>query len=53
MISLMTIYKVLLMLLIIVGGMFVSIYEKAPWSERLQVLGVGIGMYVGLLLWIL
>jgi hypothetical protein len=36
--------------LIFCGGIFTSTYEKAPIGERIQVLGVGIGIYTGILL---
>ena len=37
-------------ILIILAGVYISIVERAPIWERLQVLMVGVGMYVGLLL---
>ena len=39
-----------LLLLIIIGGVYITIYEKAPLWERIQVFGVGFGMYIGTIL---
>lgn len=36
--------------LIVIGGIYVAIYENAPLWERFQILGVGFGMYIGILL---
>ena len=46
-IKLMTIF--VLSALIIVGSVYITIYEQAPLWERCQVFLVGFGMYVGLL----
>ena len=43
-------FTLLVSSMIILGGMYVSIYERAPTWERVQVLGVGIGIAVGALL---
>lgn len=45
-IKLLTIFFVLC--LIIIGGVYTTIYEKAPIWERFQVFAVGFGMYVGI-----
>ena len=37
-------------LLIFVGLMYITVYEKAPISERLQVFGVVMGLNAGILL---
>ena len=39
----------LLATLIFIGAMFVALVEQAPLWERVQVLGVGVGMYIGVL----
>lgn len=36
--------------LIIVGGVYIMYYEQAPMWHRLQVFGVGFGMYLGIIL---
>jgi len=40
----------LLFLVVLVGGCYVCTYEKAPLGERLQVLGVGLGICLGIAL---
>ena len=40
-------FLILLTLLIILGGLYVCNYERAPLWERVQVLGVGWGMFIG------
>ena len=35
--------------LIFLGGAYITIYEKAPIHERIQIFGVGVGIYVGVL----
>ena len=42
--------KLFILALIICGGVYITYYEDAPLSHRLQVFGVGFGMYVGLIL---
>lgn len=47
-IKLLTMFFILV--LIVVGGIYISVYEKAPIWERIQVFAVGFGMYTGILL---
>lgn len=40
----------LLFILIILGALYISTYELAPFQERVRIFGVGFGMYIGILL---
>lgn len=42
--------KILILLLIFTGGVYIIEYEDAPFWQRLQVFGVGLGMYIGIIL---
>jgi len=41
---------IFLMVLIFIGAVYISVYEQAPLWERIQVFGVGFGIYCGLIL---
>ena len=49
MIYLTKIALIFLITLIFLGGVYITKYEKAPLYERIQIYGVGVGIYVGLL----
>ncbi len=44
------VYLVLLNCLVMLGFAYISAYEKAPDSEKFQVLAVGLGMCIGIIL---
>lgn len=35
-------------LLIVIGGCYITFYEKAPFHERVHILCVGLGIYIGI-----
>ena len=41
---------IFILILIIIGAVYITCYEKAPLSERIQVFSVGFGMYIGIIL---
>ena len=47
-IKLLTIF--FMIVLITIGGIYITVYEKAPIWERIQVFAVGLGMYIGAVL---
>ena len=47
---LMALTALFMLALIICGGVYISAYERAPLYERVQVLGVGYGMWLGIIL---
>ena len=50
MIYLNSVYAVFLGVLIFLGAVYISVYEKAPVWERIQVSAVAMGIFIGLIL---
>lgn len=46
----MGIVLIFLLILIVIGGLYITNYEQAPLFERIQIFGVGLGIYVGIIL---
>jgi hypothetical protein len=42
-----------MLVLICLGAVYITVYEKAPIHERLYILMVGSSMYIGVITWII
>jgi len=43
-------FTLFLFILVILGAIYVNEYEEAPLNERIQIFGVGFGIYIGIIL---